>query len=453
MQVEVHTIDYVPENERHGHPRSLFSIWFSANMQLTTIITGAIAVEVLKLDLFWSVVAILVGNLLGGIFMAYHSAQGPILGVPQMIQSRAQFGFYGAILPLIIVILMYVGFFASSGVLGGQALNHLLPLGDSVNIVIISVLAVIMAIFGYELIHQYEKVMSYIFALFFLVFTYRVLFGGLLPAGVWNVGKLDIPGFLMGVSIFATWQIAYAPYVADYSRYLPASVNMGSVFKYTYWGAVIGSAWMMIIGAALTIIDAKANLMDLVYRISGSFGVIAIILIVFGILAINVMNLYGGFMSTLTTTTPFMKVKKKITYSQRMVYIIIVAIVGTVLAIWGQGNFLNNYTNFLLLLLYFMIPWTAINLMDFYILRDGHYDIKSILEPGGQYGSFNWVALGVYVVGFLVQLPFVNTDIYEGPLAKAMGGADIAWIVGLAVSSVLYYLLGRRRTRDPKVPR
>ena len=51
--------------------------------------------------------------------MALHPAQGPRLGIPQMIQSRAQFGFYGAVVPILLVIMMYIGFFASSGVLGG----------------------------------------------------------------------------------------------------------------------------------------------------------------------------------------------------------------------------------------------------------------------------------------------------------------------------------------------
>ena len=119
--VEHHSIDYIPESERHGSAFSLFTLWFAANMQVTTVVTGALAV-ILGLPLGWALVAVVVGNALGGIFMALHSAQGPTMGIPQMIQSRAQFGFYGAILPLVLVILMYLGFFASSAVLGGQAL-------------------------------------------------------------------------------------------------------------------------------------------------------------------------------------------------------------------------------------------------------------------------------------------------------------------------------------------
>jgi NCS1 family nucleobase:cation symporter-1 len=90
-----------------------------------TVATGALAV-VFGLNLTWSILAILIGNLAGGLYMALHSIQGPRLGVPQMIQSRAQFGMFGAVLPFAVVVLMYIGFFVSTGVLGGQTLEILL---------------------------------------------------------------------------------------------------------------------------------------------------------------------------------------------------------------------------------------------------------------------------------------------------------------------------------------
>ena len=97
LQVERRSIDYIPPEERHGKPRSLFNIWFAANMQVTAAVTGALAVLIAGLSLPWALLAIVIGNLIGVVFMAAHSAQGPKLGIPQMIQSRAQFGFYGAI--------------------------------------------------------------------------------------------------------------------------------------------------------------------------------------------------------------------------------------------------------------------------------------------------------------------------------------------------------------------
>lgn len=80
-----------PETERHGRLYSQFTLWLGANLQITAIVTGALAV-VLGGDVFWSLVGLFVGQVFGGAVMALHAAQGPKLGLPQMISSRVQFG-------------------------------------------------------------------------------------------------------------------------------------------------------------------------------------------------------------------------------------------------------------------------------------------------------------------------------------------------------------------------
>ncbi|WP_298285516.1 cytosine permease, partial [Acidocella sp.] len=108
--VEQHTIYQIPKDQRHGTFRDLFTIWFGSNIMMLTIVTGALATTVFKLDFFSAIAAIAVGNLVGAVFMALHAAQGPQLGVPQMVQTRGQFGSMGAVLVVAIVIIMYVGF-------------------------------------------------------------------------------------------------------------------------------------------------------------------------------------------------------------------------------------------------------------------------------------------------------------------------------------------------------
>src|SRR5215472_6755891 len=140
--LEIRSIDYVPERERHGGLLSQFTLWLAANLQITAIVTGALAV-VFGGDVFWSLLALLLGQLLGGAVMALHAAQGPQLGLPQMISSRVQFGVYGAMIPIVAVCLMYIGFSASGTVLAGQALAQLLHLDDTLGILVFSALIVI----------------------------------------------------------------------------------------------------------------------------------------------------------------------------------------------------------------------------------------------------------------------------------------------------------------------
>ena len=121
--IEKHTIGYVPPEDRHGKVRDLFTLWFGGNIAPLPIVTGALGVQLFHLNLVWGIVAILVGHLVGGVLMALHSAQGPQMGIPQMIQSRAQFGSLGALLVVLIAGVMYIGFFASNIVLAGKSLH------------------------------------------------------------------------------------------------------------------------------------------------------------------------------------------------------------------------------------------------------------------------------------------------------------------------------------------
>lgn len=447
--VERRSIDFIPDDERHGTARSLFNVWFAANMQVTAIVTGALLV-IIGLSLPWAILADVIGIAVGTVFMALHSAQGPKLGIPQMIQSRAQFGYYGAVVPIIIVLLMYIGFFASSSILGGQALagSTNFPLRPA--IIVIAGICTVIAIFGYRLIHRVERWVSLISGLGFVYLTV-MLFVKHDVGAVWHAGHLSAGAFGLGIAIAATWTITYAPYVADYSRYLPGDTSIAATFWWSYAGCAISSAWMLGFGCVATAVAAKAFdggsvafIVDL--SPSGAHWLFSIIIIL-GIIAVNVLNLYGAFMSWTTIATAARR--HGVGRSTRAVYTIVVAAISTVLAVAGQGNFIDNFENFILFLAYFIIPWTAINLVDFYLVRKEEYDIAAIFEPAGLYGRASWEALVAYIVAIAVEIPFMSTTFYTGPMVAHLGGADISWVLGLIVAAVLYWLFMRPRQAPP----
>jgi Purine-cytosine permease and related proteins len=309
MKVEKRSIDFIPEAERHGEPRSLFFVWFGANANITTVAAGVLPIS-MGLNLFWSALSILLGSLIGAIFMASHSAQGPRLGIPQMIQSRAQFGVFGAIVPLLFVMLIYLGFFVSNTLLAAQAIASASPFGNGGNIALLGGLCFLVALFGYQLIHRLQKLLS---LLSIAVFGIATLLALALPmeSGQWTAQGFNLASFLASVSIAVTWQLSYAPYVADYSRYLPTRTSTRQVFWYSYAGTVIGGSWMMLLGAVLA--KAIAGFSDNVgLQLLGVLGggtLLAVAFVLYGQIAINVFNLYGAFMSTVTVIEPFAALK------------------------------------------------------------------------------------------------------------------------------------------------
>jgi NCS1 family nucleobase:cation symporter-1 len=230
-RLEISTIQPIPASERHGTARDLFTVWFGSNLMLLTIVTGGLAVTVFALPFGWAAVALAVGNLVGAVFMALHAAQGPTLGVPQMIQTRGQFGSQGSLLVVGIVLVMYVGFLSSNLVLGGQALASLVPgASDGPGIALVGVLSVIAAIYGYDLIHAYTRWMTYICGLVLGITVAWIIWVHGLPADFLQRNEFNWTGFLGSVSAAALWQIAYAPYVSDYSRYMPEGTGSRPAF-------------------------------------------------------------------------------------------------------------------------------------------------------------------------------------------------------------------------------
>ncbi len=446
--VERRSIDVVPDAERHGRAFSQFTLWLGANLQITAVVTGALAV-VFGAPAFWAVAGLLLGNLLGGAVMALHSAQGPRLGLPQMISSRAQFGVRGAVVPLALVVVMYIGFFASGSVLAGQAVGELTHLGETPGIVLFATVTAVAAAVGYRIIHALGRVASLVCALAFVFLGARLLERADL-SGLLAEREFSFPLFLLAVSLSASWQLAFGPYVADYSRYLPRSTSARATFWWTLGGSVLGSQWSMTFGALAAAAAGPAFVgHEVSYVVGlGGAGLMASLLyfvIALGKLTINVLNTYGGFMSMVTGVSGF-RGQRELGPRARAGYIAVIMAAGTAVALVGKDSFLTSFKDFLLFLLTAFTPWSAINLVDYYLIARERYDLPALSDPHGRYGAWRWRALTVYVIGLCVQFPFLATHFYTGPLVDPLGGADISWLVGLAVPAALYWRLCRNDT-------
>jgi nucleobase:cation symporter-1, NCS1 family len=448
LEIERYTIAQIPADQRHGRPRDLFTIWFTSNLMPLTIVTGALATAVFKLPFWPAVAAIVAGNLFGALFMALHSAQGPRLGVPQMIQSRAQYGTLGSVLVVAVVVFMYIGYFASNLILGGQSLNQLIS-GISVDwaIVISGIGALLIAIFGYDMIHGINRWLAIAMGAVMVAAVIVIAARGL-PANFLSAGSFSWASFISAaVTTGVLWQIAYAPYVSDYSRYMPEDKGVRPTFWFSYWGVVLGSAGPMVIGAVVGLASSSPNQIAAIHSLTGGIGWLVMLAFVIGIMNTNSINAYGGVLCAITVGQTFRErwLPGAVVRAILATVFVAVCLVG---AIAYQSTFLTTYVNFILFLLYLLVPWTSINLVDYYLVRRGQYDVASFFRrDGGQYGRVQWETVIVYLIGFGVEVPFVNTTFYEGPVARALSGTDLSWLVGLVVTIPLYYVLATRRVR------
>ncbi|MFF3013791.1 purine-cytosine permease family protein [Streptomyces sp. NPDC057939] len=447
--IETRSIDYVPARERHGKVWHQGPFWFTGNFVLTTMVTGFIGPS-LGLGLGLSVLAVVLGACFGTFFMAFHANQGPRMGLPQMIQSRAQFGIRGAIVPFAAVVFVYIGFNVFNVILATQGLQTILPGGTTLWYAILIGLAIVLAVVGHDLLHAVQRWLTYLLILVFGVLTVGAIVQLDPQAAAASGSGGGFTAFLVVFSAASGYQISYAVYVSDYSRYLPKDVPAKKVIWWTYLGAAGSAVWLMSLGSllasALPDPDAITALRQVGNDVLPGFGTFAVVVSSLALISIMAVNAYGAMLTSTSAVDAFRKVRP--TVKSRIAGIVVIELIVFVVALLLPADYLANFNNFVLLMLYFLIPWTAVNLVDFYFVRRGRYAITAIFDPRGIYGLWSWQGLTAYTVGFAAMVPFFVTSFWTGPVASALGGADISFAVGLLVAGALYYGLTRSLDLD-----
>ncbi|BCQ69631.1 transporter membrane subunit [Pseudomonas sp. Eqa60] len=450
--IEARSIDYVPRAERHGKVWHQGPFWFTGNFVFLTMMVGFVGPS-MGLSIMWSVLAIVIGAGFGTVFMALHANQGPKMGLPQMIQSRAQFGSRGAIVPFAATIFVYIGFIVFGVILVTQAIQLVLPGSTWFWYPMLIAISIVIALVGYDLLHFVQRWLTYLLIAVFGIVTLMAVTA--LPAAApipvnsgWNT-----TAFLVQLSLAAGYNISYSVYVSDYSRYLPQDSSSPRLIFWTYLGATASAIWLMSLGAVLSsYIPGADGIVSLVqtgnYLFPG-FGIFVALVGAVAQLSVTGINSYGAMLTGISAVDGFRPVRPGVRV--RVIGLSVVGLLSLVIALALPDAYMASFNGFVLLMLYFLIPWTAVNLVDFYAIRKGEYAIAEIFNPHGVYGRWAWRGVLAYLVGFVAMVPFFSLPFFVGPVAAALGGADIAFIPGLLISGGLYFGLARNLERSSEI--
>src|SRR5579859_3767011 len=280
--VESRHIDHIPTSVRHGKPWHQFAFWWGSNVNVFNLVLGGIAAAFFGLSFWWSLIAVAVGTLIGALLIALHATQGPKLGVPQTIQSRGQFGFYGSAFLFPCVIVLTVGFIAAQLVIQAQALEELVSaLTIPEWILILTVPSVIIGIFGYRWIHRVVQGTAILIGVSLIVMLIQALaYHVSLPASETSMATPAAGAFFAVVALMVIDMLSFGPFVSDYTRYLPEDTSGKKLFWSIYSGASLATFLSCAIGAYLTGLLPKAGLIGTsiahgaVYTVSGPWALI-----------------------------------------------------------------------------------------------------------------------------------------------------------------------------------
>lgn len=440
---EIRSIDFIPDRERHGKIGQQGVFWFLSNTQTLSVAVGFIGIE-LGLSVWMTILGVVLGNAFGTVFMALHASQGPRMGLPQMIQSRAQFGYRGVILPLAMAIFTYLIFMVVDIVILKEGFQGLFGINSTVTSLVASAIGVLLAIYGYNWLHLAFKVLFWISLPFWLALSAAIVFG--------DVHGTAAPashfGWIAFIGVFAysaSINISYAPVISDYSRYLPRDTPHWRVIGSVFAGGFGSLTWMAAIGtwlaAHLSATDALVSVNGAGNDVFHDLGTIIVILSSLALVATMGEMVYSSQLVILTGLDSLRPLKP--TFRKRVTAALIFAVVCAVLGTWafsGQGTTIDDGLS---LSLYVLTPWTIVNLVDYFLVRKGKYAIVELENRHGIYGVWSWRGIASYAIGFAASVPFWDLSFYESPFAKAHDALDISFIVELLVSGIVYLVVSR----------
>jgi len=438
--VEPGGVEFIPAGDRHGRPLQLFWTWTSPNLEFATVFLGVLAVGVFGLGFWEAVLALLIGNVLGSLSHAVLSARGPKHGVPQMVLSRIGFGFWGNVLPAgLNSITAGIGWFAVNSVSGAFALSTLTHLPTLLSLVVVVLAQVLVAFFGHNLVHAFEK-----YALIFLGVVFVIASVVLLAKSHPAAAGHPVPGgFLLTAAAAFGYAAGWNPYAADYTRYLPASVSTRMTGTWAGLGVFVSCMLLEIVGAASV---APGGLSDenptraFTGQLPGWLAALTLLAIVLGAISANVLNIYSGAMSFLT-----LGINLPLTFRRALVAVGF-GFIGFLLAWSGLSDAGGKYESFLLVIAYWIGPWLGVMFTD-QLLRRGQ-PVDHLF-----YARWyrNWAGPVAMLVGIVVSVPlFSNQTEFTGLIAKQVPGlGDIAFLVGFLLAGAVYAALRPLAARNP----
>ena len=404
---------------------------FSPNLGPGGWVTGVLLVH-LGLDLRTGLLAILLGNVLGAVPVALAAVIGPVTGLPQMESSRRAFGRDGLRLPAFLNWIYCVGWDAVNNVPAATALLALIAVtGASIpfalGLAALAVIQMVASIYGHDVVQSLQKYLGAVLLVVFAIVGLTALAGSAhlsIPGA-----KPTLPSFVLATAILASFNLSWSSYSSDYTRYLPAGTRPAAIVTRVLWALLLSAIPFQILGliTAGSIGDATPTAVIANLRhAAGIFGPVALA-------AIALSSITGNSVNDNTASYSLISAGIRV---PRVLAAIVTASLGYVLAVAGAGRYADLYSSYLVLTLYWIAPWTGIVLADWW-LRPGH-------DCTPRRSWMPEATLFLAVSGLTIAL-FSTSDLYEGPVARALSGADVGYYAGFALAFGGTVLLGRLR--------
>jgi NCS1 family nucleobase:cation symporter-1 len=424
----------VPAAEQKMTAEKPFWAFFTPNICITSWLFGVVAAS--GQGFYYTVLAIVLGNLIGSFPSALAATMGPKTRFSSLEGSRFSFGRKGVRLPAFLNWLNSVGWDAINNIPAATALAAFAALYGFhapfwAALAVLSLIQMAIAIYGHHFFQIIAKYMGYVLIAIFILLGMRAFeaVGGI-PS---NAAGFSFTAFVFAFSLAAVNTAGYAAYAADYTRYLPPKTKTMSIFWKAFAGLSVSCIVMELFGAVSASLIKDQTPDSIIAGLQLLAGIFApFILLVAGLSSIppNAMN---------DNSAAYCLVSSGI-HIPRPISAALAGIAGYAIAAYGAAHLSGVIENVILLLFYWVAPWTAIVLVHWFM--SGMKEAK-VEKTAWTAGATIFCVVTVLTIGL-----FSSNDLYTGPVAKSLGGADIGYYVGFFAAGILYWLALRRAAKN-----
>ena len=450
FQIEVRGFDHIPEAERNMSMRHVDYLWVGTSVNLLSFALGALAIS-LGLNLWLALAACFVGNLTYG-YVALGSIVSVRAGLPVSTLARASFGMRGNLPNALLAWISSVAFEVINTVFGVYAVLALFKLlgwndpgnmGKLLAVLLQLVMCGGIAVLGHATMVWFQR-----------IFAALVGVALLLVVAV-TVGKVDwahgavahaplatsttFAAFLAAAAVIASNPLSFLFNGPDWVRYVPSKTSGRAVFWHVFLASFLPSVALTMMGAfCATLGDVSDPVAGLKPFMPAWLFLPYIIAVIGGSLGNSVPTYYS---SGLTLQAIGLKMHR---YAATALDVVASTLI-TLYIVFVQ-DFTTMLNDFIALLVMWVGPFGGVWIADAY-LRRATYDPVALHSRAGAAGrywgwrGFNRAGCIAILLGMAVAAMTMKSPLYDGPWSRALGGADLSWLLGFPVASASYCLL------------
>ena len=438
-----HELDATSEAERRGIPREMFFVFAGVNVAVTNLAVGALGIE-LGLSLMDVLLVYFLGAIVGSAAVGLCAVQGQRTGASVMVNARPAFGFEGARILAVLLFVTIAGWFGINSYFGVTAARSIaaefgVPGGHTTDLVLLAVLTVLLvlvAVFGYRLITRYERIALIGMGISLVIVAAGAFAGGIdwgHPASAHGVERLGAIAVLV-TALGIGWGVSWTPFAHDFGRYVRRDASQSRIFLLASVGMYLGTFLTFSLSAIIAT-NAESGL-DVGKTVEAALPAAVawpvLLVMTLGLLPANLVNLFVG---PAVLKTAGLRLN-------RLQGVLVTAIVGMPIAVLGiyQPEFGTTFNAWMATLVMWLTPWFVITMTDYFLVHHGSYSDADLFTRNGIARRFFTPGIVAWIIGLAASVAFANTPIFASPLVTGfLGGADLSLFVGAVVSFAIYY--------------